>query len=151
MQSDQTESPQARRARAEAEEKARRIKARRGLDFVLPRWYRVPRCLPERGELLGSLHATYRTCSDSACRCHEGAEVHGPYWYRHYRDRDGRQHKTYVKRSDVQAVRAAIERRRARLAVERERRRKHLRLGKYARGPGGPQHGPRQSGGSRKA
>ena len=139
------ESRPARKARRKAVEQTERERQRRGLDFRLPQWYEIPRLLPDRGELLGSLHASYRTCQNAACRCHDGEKIHGPYWYRHWRGENGRQHKTYVKRSDVKRVRRAIEQRRRRVELEREKRNEHMRRGKYAR------HRLSESGGSLEA
>lgn len=97
-----------------------------------PRWYRLDRV--RNGELLGSLHAEYTRCGKMTCKCRSGAagDLHGPYWFRRWRDESGKQRKAYVKRSDLDHVRAAIERREARLSAERETRKRHMRRGEYA-------------------
>ena len=91
-----------------------------------PQWYTIDRVQPS--ELLGSLHAERVRCGKEGCRCRSGAadDRHGPYWYRRWRDDEGRQRKTYVKQGDLAEVRARIEHRRRRLAEEREARKKHM-------------------------
>ena len=61
--------------------------------------------------LAGAVIAQYVRCGKAGCRCARG-ELHGPYLYRKWRD-GRRQHKSYIKPSDVAAVRAAC-------AAERE-------------------------------
>jgi uncharacterized protein DUF6788 len=58
--------------------------------------------------LPGSLQAAYKRCGRSNCRC-AGGTLHGPYWYRHWRD-GGRQRKAYVPMKELQRVADAIER-----------------------------------------
>lgn len=97
-----------------------------------PKWYKIDRVQP--GELLGSLQAEHVRCGKENCRCSSGKadELHGPYWYRYWRDDDGRQRKTYVRRSELDRVRAAIEKREARLRRERDERKRHMRRGEYS-------------------
>jgi len=57
--------------------------------------------------LPGSLHAQLVRCGRSWCRCADGGPLHGPYYYRFYREA-GKQHKKYVPNGQVQEVRAAI-------------------------------------------
>lgn len=64
----------------------------------------------------GSLHAEYKRCGKSSCRCDAG-RLHGPYWYRYYRE-GGRLRKEYVRPERVEQVRAGIQQRR-REQVER--------------------------------
>lgn len=73
---------------------------------------------------MGSLHAERKRCGKDSCRCSSGREedLHGPYYYRRWRDEDGNQQKEYVPRSDVKEVRAWVEKRRRRLKREREER-----------------------------
>lgn len=59
-------------------------------------------------------------------------ELHGPYFYRYWRDDEGKQRKAYVKQSELETVRTAIERREARLKDEREARKRHMRRGPYS-------------------
>ena len=66
------------------------------------------RLFPKIKPLPGSLHAEYKQCGKPRCRCTRG-RVHGPYWYRRWRD-DGRQRKAYIPRDRVAAVQAAIAR-----------------------------------------
>ncbi len=71
--------------------------------------------LIERVELLPkapSLHAQWVRCGTAGCRCTRG-ELHGPYYYLFWRT-GGRQHKRYVRPSDLEAVQVACETRRAR-------------------------------------
>lgn len=69
-------------------------------------------------------------CGKVNCKCLNGyqEDLHGPY-YRVWRDDTGRQRKAYVKRSDLENVQAAIDRRTERLERERARRNKHMRRG----------------------
>jgi hypothetical protein len=53
-------------------------------------------------------------CGEPNCKCARG-EPHGPYYYRFTRDKYGRLHKQYVRRSKVEAW-ELCERRRARQA-----------------------------------
>lgn len=50
-------------------------------------------------------------CGKPNCKCARG-ELHGPYFYRFTRDKYGRLHKQYVRRSEVAAWRELCERRR---------------------------------------
>ncbi len=80
----------------------------------------LPKMLP------GSVCVQWKRCGRSGCKCMTGA-LHGPYYYRFWRE-DGRLCKAYVKRSDVQVIRAAC-------AAEREDRRQQrllLALGRHA-------------------
>lgn len=72
----------------------------------------------EAPTLPGAVCAQYVRCGRPGCKCAKG-ELHGPYWYRFYRER-GRQHKAYVRPSDLEQVRAACEARRARRRESRE-------------------------------
>src|SRR5687767_8481719 len=66
------------------------------------------RSLPKTRPLPGSLHADYRRCGKSNCRCVRG-ELHGPYFRRH-QWKNGRQRWRYVPAAKVEKVRAGIER-----------------------------------------
>ncbi len=59
----------------------------------------LPKMLP------GVVCVQWKRCGRLSCKCTQGA-LHGPYYYRFWRDR-GRLRKAYVRRSDVDAVRAA--------------------------------------------
>ena len=87
-----------------------------------PKWYSIDRVRPEEGELLGSLHAEKKRCGKENCRCASGREedLHGPYYYRRWRDEEGTQGKEYVPRPEVEEVWARIEKRHRRLKRERE-------------------------------
>ncbi len=56
----------------------------------------------------GTVLPQYIRCGKPACRCATG-ELHGPYFYRFWRDEDGRLRKVYVRRADLDEVRAACE------------------------------------------
>ena len=56
-------------------------------------------------------------CGKPACRCATG-QRHGPYWYLYWRE-GRRQRRRYVKRAELAAVRAVVERRRAADRAER--------------------------------
>lgn len=64
----------------------------------------LPKTLP------GAVCAQWVKCGKPNCRCARG-ELHGPYWYRFYRQGD-RLVKQYVRRQDVEPVRAACNKRR---------------------------------------
>ncbi len=57
--------------------------------------------------LPGSLHAQWVRCGRNWCRCKDDGPLHGPYYYRFYREA-GKQHKKYVPKGQVQQVRDAI-------------------------------------------
>lgn len=59
----------------------------------------------------GTLHAQFVRCNRPGCRCAAG-RLHGPYFYRFWREA-GRLRKAYVPRSQLDAVRAACDERRA--------------------------------------
>lgn len=73
-------------------------------------------------ELAGVVVYQRVRCGKPGCRCHSGRaeDLHGPYAYRVWRDETGRQRKAYVRAADLEAVQAAIGRRR--LARERRKR-----------------------------
>jgi hypothetical protein len=97
-----------------------------------PQWYRIDKL--KEGELAGALIEQRVRCGKPTCKCASGSEVdlHGPYTYRVWRDDDGKQRKQYVKRSDLEEVRAAIACRERRLKAEREERKRHMRRGEYS-------------------
>jgi len=96
-----------------------------GYERALPKWYTIDRVKPERGELLGFLHPEKKRCGKENCRCTSGREedLHGPYYYRRWRDEEGNQRREYVPRDETDEVRARIEKRRRRVKRERKRRR----------------------------
>jgi hypothetical protein len=90
-----------------------------------PVWYVIPRVIS--GELLGSLHSERKRCGNDGCRCQSGREedLHGPYWYRHWRE-GGRQQKEYVASEDLPDVMEAVEARRSRLNLMRALRKEYI-------------------------
>jgi hypothetical protein len=67
----------------------------------------LPKTLP------GAVCVQWRRCGRAACRCARGA-LHGPYYYRFWREA-GRLRKAYIRRSELEQVRAyCAARRRAR-------------------------------------
>jgi hypothetical protein len=64
----------------------------------------LPKTLP------GTVCAQWVRCGRWNCRCATG-KLHGPYYYRLWRD-GGKLRKTYVRRSEVDRVRARCEARR---------------------------------------
>lgn len=73
---------------------------------------KLPKMLP------GAVCEQWVRCGKANCRCARG-ERHGPYFFRFWRE-DGRLRKEYIKRRDVERVRAECEARRSeqRLANE---------------------------------
>ncbi len=72
-------------------------------------------------ELPGVVLPQYVRCGKPSCRCSRREDLHGPYFYRFYRE-GGRLHKRYVPRSRLEEVRAACHRRQQRELEERLRR-----------------------------
>jgi hypothetical protein len=70
---------------------------------VLPKTEEAP-------QFPGAICAQWIRCGHPGCKCARG-ELHGPYYYRFWRDR-GRQHKAYVRPGDLDAARTACEARR---------------------------------------
>lgn len=70
--------------------------------------------------LAGAVCAQYVRCGRPGCKCARG-ELHGPYYYRFWRDR-GRLRKKYIRPGAVEVVRAACEARRARRRESRDAR-----------------------------
>jgi hypothetical protein len=99
--------------------------------------FSVPRVLPHRGELLGTLSREKRRCGDPSCRCTSGREedAHGPYVYRRFRDGSGALRRSYVSAEDVEAAQSGIQARCRRVQWQRERRTRYL---EEARPSGGP-------------
>jgi hypothetical protein len=97
-----------------------------------PEWEPLERAL--EGELLGSLHEERVRCGKPTCRCASGRrkDMHTAFYRRWLDEDEDKQRKEYVKRKDVEAVRAAIQRRRDRLAEEREEREEEMGRGKYS-------------------
>jgi len=97
-----------------------------------PAWEPIDRVLDD--ELLGSLHEERVRCGKRSCRCasRRPDDAHVAF-YRRWIDEDtGIQRKAYVKKTEVAEVRAAIERRRQRLAVERDERDEYMGRGPYS-------------------
>ena len=70
----------------------------------------VGEMLPKRAEI-GSIHLEFKRCGKPTCRCSRGLP-HGPYVYRHWRER-GRQKKSYVAMRLLTKTIEAIDRQRA--------------------------------------
>lgn len=70
----------------------------------------------------GTVHAQFVRCGKPGCRCATG-DLHGPYFYRFWRDELGRLHKQYVRQADVDAVREACR------AAQAEKRRLRAVIG----------------------
>lgn len=60
------------------------------------------------GDLTGTLVPEYKRCGKPNCRCARGY-LHGPYYYRRWRDAGGHQRKEYVPRGRSEQVRAALD------------------------------------------
>jgi hypothetical protein len=80
------------------------------------------------------MHEEPVRCGKPSCRCssRRPEDAHLAY-YRRWIDEDtGRQRKVYVRRSEEAGVSAAIERRRQRLADERDEREEDMGRGRYS-------------------
>lgn len=99
--------------------------------------FSVPRVLPHRGELLGTLSREKRRCGDDSCRCSSGRkeDAHGPYFYRRFRDAGGTLRRKYVPEDDVPAARAGIQARRRRVQFQRDLRDRYLSEARPAGSP----------------
>ena len=64
----------------------------------------LPKEIPDK--LPGTVQRQYVRCGKPNCKCARG-ELHGPLYYRYWRDEDGRQHREYVRKADLEATRAA--------------------------------------------
>ncbi len=60
------------------------------------------------GDLTGALVSEYKRCGKPNWRCARG-HLHGPYYYRRWRDAGGQQRKQYVPRGQSEQVRAALD------------------------------------------
>jgi hypothetical protein len=67
--------------------------------------------MPKMTAVPGFLRAERKRCGRPNCRCARG-ELHGPYWYRRWREQ-GRQRRRYVAPGELPGVRAALARWRA--------------------------------------
>ncbi len=74
-----------------------------------------PKAVPKM--LAGAVIAQYVRCGKAGCRCARG-ELHGPYWYRKWRE-GRRQRKTYIRPTDVAVVREACAAERELMAASR--------------------------------
>ena len=70
----------------------------------------VPKAAMISGPSAGVVLLQFVRCSRPNCRCARG-QLHGPYHYRFWRE-DGRLRKAYVRRSELEEVRAQCEARR---------------------------------------
>lgn len=102
-----------------------------------PARFSVPRVLPHRGELLGTLSREVRRCGDASCQCSSGRkeDAHGPYFYRRFRGGGGTLRRKYVPKSEVETVRAGIQARRRRVQFQRELRERYLSEARPAGSP----------------
>lgn len=67
---------------------------------------------PESELLKGALVAERKRCGKKNCRCARG-HLHGPYYYRRWREWNGTQRKQYVSRDRVSEVQKALEKSRS--------------------------------------
>ena len=85
----------------------------------------LPKTIP--AELPGAVCPQWVKCGKPNCKCARG-ELHGPYWYRFWRDPFGSLCKEYVRPGDLEAVRVACAANRVKaLAVNAQ-----LARGRYA-------------------
>lgn len=80
--------------------------------------------------MLGSIQKQYVKCGKKNCKCLSGKrEDRHVAHYRFWRDEAGKLQKSYVKRSELEAVQEVIGRRNLRLSRQRAARNKHMRRG----------------------
>ncbi len=75
------------------------------LDAAATRTKRLKNQKPLPKMLPGAVCEQWERCGKPGCKCARG-ERHGPYFYRFWRE-NGRLRRAYVKREDVDAIRAA--------------------------------------------
>lgn len=66
---------------------------------------KIAKTSPKIEPLPGAVVAHLVRCGRHNCRCSRGT-LHGPYFYRYWRDGKARR-KTYVRKAEVQSIRAA--------------------------------------------
>ena len=67
----------------------------------------LPKPIPDK--LLRTVQPQWVPCGKPKCKCVSRGQLHGPFHYRFWRDENGRQHKEYVRKTDVEAVKAACD------------------------------------------
>ncbi len=58
--------------------------------------------------LPGSVHQEFKRCGRSWCHCAQGKPLHGPYYFRRWRE-NGKQRKSYVSADDLEKTLLAVE------------------------------------------
>jgi hypothetical protein len=109
----------------------------KGANVATPVRFTIPRVLPYRGELLGTVVQERKRCGDPNCKCASGRKEdrHGPYYYRRFRDGSGTLRKVYVQTETAEATSAGTRARRRR--TDRQRKLRDLYL-EEARPGGAP-------------
>ena len=80
----------------------------------------LPKTAGDRAaELPGVVLPQWVRCGKPSCRCASGTDLHGPYYYRFWRE-GGRLRKRYVPRARLEETSAACERRRAEVRRARD-------------------------------
>lgn len=64
----------------------------------------LPKAIPDK--LPGTVLPQYVRCGTRGCHCARG-ELHGPYWYRFWHEDGYKLRRQYVRKADLEAVRAA--------------------------------------------
>ena len=96
--------------------------------YIWPKWYRIDRV--QEGELLGSIQEQRVKCGKQNCKCATGIrEDRHIAYYRFWRDNTGKLRKAYVKKSELEQVQEAIDRRKERLSRQRTKRNIHMQRG----------------------
>ncbi len=67
----------------------------------------LPKITPE--QIAGTVHEQYVQCGKKNCKCSRG-ELHGPYFY-HFIRIDGKLHKHYLRRDEVEQMQIACSKR----------------------------------------
>ena len=97
-------------------------------------WSVSPRLVPAK--LPSTVQLQWIRCGKPNCGRERG-KLHGPYWYRFWRDDEGPLRKEYVKQADLEAARAACEATRVEVREMRRALTRGTRLGVWLEGRDG--------------
>lgn len=81
---------------------------------------------PKIDYVCGSIVAYYKKCNRANCKCRQG-QLHGPYFYRFWRQ-EGKRFKEYIRKENVAVTKAACESYQRQKRLNKNTRQKHLTL-----------------------